>query len=110
MQTIIQVLQQRWAELSRRERRVVTGGLVVASVTLGFVLVVEPLLGHVQELDRKIERLDRTLVQLASLGAEQADLSEKLARVDAKLAGACHLLGQIEAIKQGQEAAIAIEH
>lgn len=92
-------LTERWGKLSARERLVLTiGGGIVAAI-MGFALVVDPWLEHLDRLDRQIARTHRHLQELGALGPEYTRSYARLATLEQRMAvgaGAFSLLPYLE--------------
>lgn len=79
------MLQERWAGLATRERIILSGGAVIAAVSLLFVLVVDPMLERRDILDRQIARKQRAVGELAQLGVEYATARARLAQIEKRI-------------------------
>ena len=65
-------LQERWRHLAARERLIVTLGGAVVIASLLFLVVVDPLLGRIDRLERQTVRKSKERVGLSALAAEYA--------------------------------------
>ena len=100
------VLQQRWNGLSGRERVIVMGLGVMIMAALLFTLVIDPLLEQIDLLDRQLAGKQRTLNQLAIVGADYNTARVELAEFDQRIMagqGTFSLLSYLE------EAASAVQ-
>jgi len=62
-------MNQWWAGLNQRERRIVIVGSVAVMLTLIYLLVVEPLITHMQDLDSSVSKQTELLLWMQ--GSEQ---------------------------------------
>ena len=80
-----QVLQQRWNGFSGRERLIVIGLGIMIVAALLFTLVIDPLLDRIDLLDRQLAGKQRTLNQLAIVGADYNTARAQLAEFDQRV-------------------------
>jgi general secretion pathway protein M len=78
-------LQERWRQLSSRERVTLLAGGVVIGASLVFVLIVDPLLGALERLDRQAHRKQKELQELAVVAQEYQARQARLARVESRM-------------------------
>lgn len=83
---MMHALQQRWNGLAGRERLVLAAGGVIGAVSLLFVLLVDPWLERMDQLDRQIARKQQQIRELGALGEQFAALRTRLGGVEAKMA------------------------
>lgn len=78
-------LRERWQQLAPRERTVLLIGGVVVVSSLLFVLVVDPLLGTMDRLDRQAAKKQRETNELAALGADYASKRARLTQAEQRM-------------------------
>lgn len=97
-------LQERWQQLSARERSILFVGGIVAGLSLVFVLVIDPLLARLDRLERQALRKQKDIKELAVLSREYAEKRVRLAKVEARMPAAD---GQFSLLTFLEEAATA---
>lgn len=83
---MIEMLRQRWADFSPRERWVIGLGTLAAALSILFVVVVDPLLERVTILERQHARKARDYEELARLEIDHRRLQARLAQLEQRLA------------------------
>ncbi len=79
-----QALEERWASMSWRERTFVLAGLATVAVCLVWVVMIDPLIQELENLDRAIVRNQRILRDVDILGTEYVAVRGQLTQVEAK--------------------------
>ena len=82
---MMQILRERWRQMSQRERTVVLVGGLVVGLSLLFVLVVDPLLAKIERLERQTVRMQKDIKELIILGQEYAAKRERLAEAERRM-------------------------
>lgn len=82
---MMQSLQERWRQLSPRERTIVFVGGIVVGLGLLFTLVVDPLLDSYDRLVRQEARKRKDLQELAALSQEYAVKRARLSQTEQRL-------------------------
>ena len=82
---MIQTFQERWRQMSQRERTIVLVGGIVVGVSLLFVLLIDPLLEQVDRLERQATRKQKDLIELASLGHEYAVKRARVTQAETRM-------------------------
>ncbi|MCP9456265.1 MAG: type II secretion system protein M [Nitrospira sp.] len=80
-----QHLQQRWHQLSHRERILVLAGGVIVGMSLLFVLVVDPLLDSYDQLNRQEARKRKDLREFMVLAQEYTAKQAQLVQAEQRL-------------------------
>lgn len=96
---MMQQWQERWRQLAPRERLILAIGGVVVVVSLLFLLIVDPLLAHIEKLDRQTARTSKDRLELARLASDFAGKQSKVAQREQRLppaAGSFSLLTFME--------------
>jgi general secretion pathway protein M len=82
---MMQTLQERWQQISQRERTIALAGGIVVGLSLLFVIVVDPLLAKVERLERQTVRKQKDIKELLILGQEYATKRERLAEAERRM-------------------------
>ncbi len=82
---MMQILRERWHQMSQRERTIVLVGGIVVGLSLLFVIVVDPLLAKLERLERQAVRKQKDIKELIILGQEYATKQERLAEAEGRL-------------------------
>jgi len=82
---MMQMLQDRWRHLSSRERLIVAVGGAVVLVSLLFLLVVDPLMAHMDKLERQTARKTKERTELAQLAADFLAKQNRLTQREQRL-------------------------
>jgi general secretion pathway protein M len=77
--------QDRWRQLSDRERWILIAGGVVVGASLIFVVAVDPLLNMLDRLDRQAHRKQKDLQELAVLAQEYQAKQARLAQIESRM-------------------------
>jgi general secretion pathway protein M len=67
---MMQTLKDRWHQFSSRERLILLAGSLVVGLSLLFLVVVDPLLAKLDQLDRQAVRKQKDIRDLAALSQE----------------------------------------
>lgn len=78
-------LQERWRQLSPRERTIVLMGGIIVGLGLLFTLVIDPLLDSYDRLARQEARKRKDLQELAVLSQEYAAKRDRLSQTEQRL-------------------------
>jgi general secretion pathway protein M len=78
-------LKDRWHHLAARERTILLVGGIVIGLSLIFVLIVDPLLAHLERLDRQASRKQKDIRELAALSQDYAAKRARLEKVEARM-------------------------
>lgn len=84
---MMQTLRERWRQMSQRERMVVLAGGIVLSLSLLFVLVIDPLLNRLDRLERQVARRQKDITELVLLSREYAAKRDRLTKIESRLPG-----------------------
>ena len=84
---MIKAFQNRWKEMSERERTIVLVGSVVVGLSLLFVLVVDPLVTRLDLLTRQVIRKEKDLKELNLLSQQYRDKQARLDEVERRMPG-----------------------
>ena len=82
---MMQTFQERWQQMSQRERTIVLVGGIVAGLILLFVIVVDPLLAKLDRLERQAVRKQKDIQELTLLSQEYATKQERLAQAESRM-------------------------
>lgn len=81
-------IQERWRQLSARERLMVGAGSAVIGASLLFVLIVDPLTVMLDRLDRQAVRKQKDLKELTALAQEYHAKRARLERIESRMPSA----------------------
>ncbi|NJL17892.1 MAG: type II secretion system protein M [Nitrospira sp.] len=82
---MMQSVQERWHQMSKRERTLVLAGGVVLGLSLMFLLIVDPLLDTLDRLERQAVRKQKDLTELAALSQAYLTKRDRLAMVESRM-------------------------
>lgn len=82
---MMHALRDRWHQLSQRERTIVLVGGIILSLSLLFVLVVDPLLAAYERLARQEARKQKDLRELTVLSREYAAKRDRLTNAEQRM-------------------------
>jgi general secretion pathway protein M len=82
---MMQILRERWQQMSQRERTIVLVGGIVVGLSLLYVIVVDPLLAKVERLERQTVRKQKDIKELILLSQEYATKRERLAEAERRM-------------------------
>jgi general secretion pathway protein M len=80
-----QSVQERWRQMSQRERTLVLGGGIVLGLSLLFILIVDPLLDTLDRLGRQEVRKQKELAELAVLGRAYLAKRDRLTLTESRM-------------------------
>ncbi|HMS84490.1 MAG TPA: type II secretion system protein GspM [Nitrospira sp.] len=81
----MQSFRERWYHMSQRERMLVLVGGVVLGLSVIFVLIVDPLLDHLERLERQAMRKQKDLSELALLGQSYLTKRDHLSKIEGRM-------------------------
>jgi general secretion pathway protein M len=84
---MMQSFQERWRQMSQRERTIVLVGGLVLGFSLFFVVIVDPLLDKLDLLGRQEVRKQKDLAELAGLGQSYLVKRDRLAKAESRMPG-----------------------
>jgi general secretion pathway protein M len=84
---MMQSFQERWRQMSQRERTIVLVGGLVLGLSLLFVVIVDPLLLKLDLLGRQEVRKQKDLAELVGLGQAYLVKRDRLAKAESRMPG-----------------------
>jgi general secretion pathway protein M len=85
---MMHTIKERWQHLAARERTIVLVGGIVIGLSLLFVLVVDPLLAKLDQLERQAVRKQKDIRELAVLSQEYAGKRARLEKAEQRMPSA----------------------
>ena len=82
---MMQNMRDRWHHLSSRERMILLAGSLVVGLSLLFVIVVDPLLTKLEQLERQAVRKQKDIRELAALSQEYAVKQARLKKAEGRM-------------------------
>ena len=82
---MMQTIQDRWRQMSPRERVIVLVGGILAGLSLLFVLALDPLLAKLDRLERQANRKQKDIGELALLSQDYTIKRDRLAKAESRL-------------------------
>jgi general secretion pathway protein M len=82
---MIAIFQERWRHLAARERMILMIGAAVVVASLLFLLVVDPLLGRIDKLERQTARKSKERAELSAMAAQYAAKQARLIKLEQRL-------------------------
>ena len=79
---MMQMLKERWQHFSQRERIIVAAGGALVAVTLAFLLIIDPLMATIDNLDRQTRRKAKESQELALVAQEYVVKQARIAKLE----------------------------
>ena len=81
----MQMLKERWQHFSQRERIIVAAGGAVVAATLVFLLILDPLMATIDNLDRQTRRKAKDSQELALVAQEYVVKQARIAKLEQRM-------------------------
>ena len=82
---MMQTLKERWQHFSQRERIIVAAGGAVVAATLVFLLIIDPLMATIDNLDRQTRRKAKDSQELALVAQEYVVKQARIAKLEQRM-------------------------
>ena len=82
---MMQMLKERWQHFSQRERIVVAAGGALVAAALVFVMIIDPLMGSINNLDRHARQKAKDSQELALVAQEYVLKHARLAKLEQRM-------------------------
>ena len=82
---MMQMLKERWQQLSQRERIIVAAGGAVLAAALVFLLIIDPLMATIDKLDRHARRKAKDSQELALVAQEYVAKQARIAKLEQRM-------------------------
>jgi len=82
---MMQMLKERWQHFSQRERIIVAAGGTLVAATLAFLLIIDPLMATIDNLDRQTRRKAKDSQELALVAQEYVVKQARIAKLEQRM-------------------------
>jgi general secretion pathway protein M len=82
---MMQMLKERWQHFSQRERLIVAAGGAMVAAALVFLLIIDPLMGTIDKLDRQARRKAKESQELALVAQEYVIKQARIAKLEQRM-------------------------
>ena len=82
---MMHMLKERWQHFSQRERIIVAAGGAMVVAALVFLLIVDPLMGSIDKLDRQAKRKAKDSQELALVAQEYVVKQARITKIEQRM-------------------------